>query len=113
MSLSFVDILLISLFCMALVFVVLFALYLMIILFSKLFNRSKKKGEQEDLPPLTPAPTRESAVKSPAISAGQLILSGLDEKQAAMIMAIVSYESKIPLSELTFKSIKLINEKFE
>ncbi len=42
-------------------------------------------------------------------SAGELKLLGVDERTAAMIMAIVSHESKIPLSELQFKMIKAIN----
>lgn len=41
-------------------------------------------------------------------SAGELKLIGVDEKTAAMIMAIVSHESQIPLSELQFKKIKAI-----
>ncbi len=40
---------------------------------------------------------------------GELKLYGVDEKTAAMIMAIVSDESQIPLSELRFKSIKLLD----
>jgi hypothetical protein len=44
------------------------------------------------------------------ISAGKLQLKKVDEKTAAMIMAIVSHESGIPLSELRFRSIKLIEE---
>ena len=39
---------------------------------------------------------------------GELKLYNVDEKTAAMIMAIVSDESQIPLSELRFKSIKLL-----
>jgi hypothetical protein len=39
---------------------------------------------------------------------GELKLFGVDEKTAAMIMAIVSDESKIPLAELQFKSIKVM-----
>jgi len=42
-------------------------------------------------------------------SAGELKLLGVDEKTAAMIMAIVSDECQIPLSELQFKTIKAIN----
>lgn len=43
-------------------------------------------------------------------STGQLKLMGVDEKTAAMIMAIVSDESNIPLSELQFKSIKALDK---
>ena len=42
-------------------------------------------------------------------SAGELKLWGVDEKTAAMIMAIVSDECQIPLSELQFKMIKVID----
>lgn len=42
-------------------------------------------------------------------TAGELKLLGVDEKTAAMIMAIVSDESQIPLSELQFKMIKAID----
>lgn len=41
---------------------------------------------------------------------GELQLIGTDEKTAAIIMAIVSNESGIPLNRLSFKSIKLMEE---
>ncbi len=44
------------------------------------------------------------------LSTGQLKLIGVDEKTAAMIMAIVSHESGITLSELQFISIKALDE---
>lgn len=43
-------------------------------------------------------------------SAGSLDLYKTDEKTAAVIMAIVSNESGIPLNRLQFNSIKLIEE---
>lgn len=42
-------------------------------------------------------------------SAGELKLIGVDERTAAMIMAIVSDDSQIPLSQLQFKTIKAID----
>jgi len=42
-------------------------------------------------------------------STGELTLIGVDEKTTAMIMAILSDELKVPLCELQFKYIKLIN----
>lgn len=42
-------------------------------------------------------------------TAGELKLIGVDERTAAMIMAIISDESQIPLSELQFKMIKAID----
>jgi Na+-transporting methylmalonyl-CoA/oxaloacetate decarboxylase gamma subunit len=49
-------------------------------------------------------------VRDEGWSAGELKLIGVDEKTAAMIMAIVSDESQIPLSELQFKMIKAIDQ---
>ena len=39
--------------------------------------------------------------------ADKIILKGVDEKTAAVIMAIVAEQSGVPLEELYFKSIKL------
>ena len=44
-------------------------------------------------------------------SQGELKLENVDEPTAAVIMAIVSNQSRIPLNRLLFKSIKLIEEK--
>lgn len=41
---------------------------------------------------------------------GELELVGTDEKTAAIIMAIVSDKSGIPLNRLSFKSIKLMED---
>ncbi len=42
---------------------------------------------------------------------GEVELIGTDEKTAAVIMALVSHNSGIPLNRLSFKSIKLLDEK--
>lgn len=53
---------------------------------------------------------REAAEQEePGLSSGELKLVGVDEKTAAMIMAIVSDESNIPISSLRFKSIKALD----
>lgn len=44
-------------------------------------------------------------------SSGKLELDGVDEASAAVIMAIVSFRSGIPLNRLNFKSIKRIEDK--
>lgn len=49
------------------------------------------------------APTRAAAPASP-----QVVLEGIDETQAACVMAIVSHETGIPLDQLVFKSIKAV-----
>lgn len=50
-------------------------------------------------------------VNEEEFSSGTLRLKGCDEKTAAMIMAIISDNTGIPLSELVFKSITLVEEK--
>lgn len=56
-----------------------------------------------DAPPQgTPLPETQSQ--------GSLTLIGTDEKTAAVIMALVSYQSGIPLNRLSFKSIKLLED---
>ncbi len=53
-----------------------------------------------------------SGVPMPAgMNQGELELIGTDEKTAAIIMAIVSDKSGIPLNRLSFKSIKLMEDK--
>ena len=59
--------------------------------------------------PQKKAEEAEPAEKRCVITAGELKLFDVDEKTAAIIMAIVSHESKIPLSELQFKSIKALD----
>lgn len=43
------------------------------------------------------------------ISSGELKIIGTDERTAAMVMALASYELNIPLNELQFKSIKALD----
>lgn len=58
-----------------------------------------------------------SPVSAPVQSApeatvgGDVELIGTDEKTAAVIMAIVSQQSGIPLNRLSFKSIRLLDDK--
>ncbi len=104
-----------ALFVFAFVFVVLAVLWILIKLFSfcvGLVDGSHKRA--------IPAAAEAAAAPAPATSveadtdqaySGQLKLHNVDEPTAAMIMAIVSDESGIPLSELCFKSIKAIENK--
>ncbi len=65
-----------------------------------------------------PAPAAAPASQAPAkgvipvagVSQGTIDLVGVDEKTAAVIMAIVSDKSGIPLNRLSFKSIKLMED---
>lgn len=106
--------LLVSLYGFAIVFAVLVALSFLLDVQAKLvrFFEGKKK----------PVTSMTEATKSPSVETpinplrnvttqqtGELRLVGVDEKTAAMIMAIVSDESHIPLSQLIFKSIKALD----
>ena len=47
-------------------------------------------------------------MSAPASASPQVVLEGIDETQAACVMAIVSHETGIPLDQLVFKSIKAV-----
>ncbi len=114
---TIVDALLVSLLGLGVVFLVLIALsFLIQILSVALGYIDAKSGTNAGQPnySLNTMSGETTGVESSEIedagwSAGELKLIGVDEKTAAMIMAIVSDESQIPLSELQFKSIKLID----
>ena len=58
-----------------------------------------------------PAASAPAGVPMPAgMNQGELELINTDEKTAAIIMAIVSDKSGIPLNRLSFKSIKLVED---
>lgn len=101
-------------------FAVVFAALVLIAFFIKIvswvisyFEKSNRKannaaGEAGAKMPEYQAEAANKALTDNTIGHGELKLYGVDEKTAAMIMAIVSDESKIPLKELRFKSIKLL-----
>ncbi len=58
-----------------------------------------------------PASSAPAGIPMPeGMNQGQLELIDTDEKTAAVIMAIVSNKSGIPLNRLSFKSIKLLED---
>ena len=85
----------------------------LIILVSKVIRAiegaaSKKAPEAPVAAAATSAP---AGVPMPAgMNQGELELINTDEKTAAIIMAIVSDKSGIPLNRLSFKSIKLVED---
>lgn len=97
--------LLVAVFCLTIVFIVLISLFAIIRLVSIILKAfSKNKQETPDL-------YQENInieLDDEIFSSGTLVLKNVDEPTAAMIMAIVSDESGIPLSELCFKSIRLV-----
>lgn len=90
---------------LAVVFLMLALLWISIIVVSKVVNKIA--------PVKAPAPAAAPAAPAPAAPAagtfgGDVALIDVDEKTAACVMAIVSHETGIPLSELIFKKIKAL-----
>jgi Na+-transporting methylmalonyl-CoA/oxaloacetate decarboxylase gamma subunit len=102
----------VSLFCISMVFLVLFLLYILILVFSKALKGIRIRSKAISTAATAGINEADSNEKdyTDSASIGELKLTGVDEKTAAMIMAIVSHESGIPLSELSFKSIKALEE---
>lgn len=103
----------VALFCITGVFAVLLALCFILKLFSFVLGSISNKKTKGPIPaqvPETIYPEQPAPIVKEDFSSGNLKLRDVDEPTAAMIMAIVSDESGIPLSELCFKSIKLIRE---
>ena len=78
-----------------------------ILLISKIIRIIELKFSKKATPEATDTP----AVAPAGVNNGEVDLVGVDEKTAAVIMAIVSQQSNIPLNRLSFKSIKLIDDK--
>lgn len=103
---------------MLVVFGVLFLMYILISISGKVIEGvsgiiiGKKKDESAPEVSAAAPAKAEAVAEDPGeeFSSGSLKLKGCDEKTAAMIMAIVSDNTGIPLSELIFKSIKLVDE---
>lgn len=96
----------------ATVLVILAIIAVLIICVSKVIRgfESKLGGKKSDEIAVAPAAPVETAAPAKETMTGELKLIGTDEKTAAIIMAIVSNESGIPLNRLSFKSIKLMEE---
>ena len=85
----------------------------LILLVSKII-RTIEEAASKKKPAAAPAaaPSAPAGIPMPAgMNQGELELINTDEKTAAVIMAIVSDKSGIPLNRLSFKSIKLMEEK--
>jgi hypothetical protein len=100
--------LLVALIIMSIVFSCLVALSLLLkvqsFIFSSIGNNKKNEVAAE-----IATNHMVTAENNTEVSSGELKLIGVDEKTAVMVMAIVSDELQIPLNELQFKYIKLIN----
>ena len=80
--------------------------------FSKvMYNISGKKEVKETAMETSAAPVSNAVPLADGNSAGKLDLVDVDEPTAAVIMAIVSDQSGIPLNRLNFKSIRKVEDK--
>lgn len=107
------DAIAVSLIGIATVVLILAVIACLIILVSKAI-----RGIEAATAKKKPIVVTETATQAPAgvpmpsgMNQGELELVGTDEKTAAIIMAIVSDKSGIPLNRLSFKSIKLMEDK--
>lgn len=82
-----------------------------ILLMAKIFKLAGKNKKAENKAIEVPAPKPEGTPLAEGNSAGKLDLIDVDEPTAAVIMAIVSDQSGIPLNRLNFKSIKKMEDK--
>lgn len=113
---KFVFALQVSLFGILMVFLLLIILAVLIMIISRVVrlgeNIAAKKGKK-NADSDAPAPAQQAAAAETPLpgtqSQGTLDLDGVDEPTAAVIMAIVSDESGVPLNRLLFKSIKKID----
>lgn len=103
-SLTVPEALLIALSGFVVVFIMLSVLSLMIVALSKIVG--SVTGNKA--PAVAAAPAPMTAAPRPAMPA-PVQLTGTDDLTAACIMAIVSDETGIPLSELVFKHIKAVS----
>lgn len=111
--LSLIDALMVALSGFVIVFIMLALLWGIIVVISRAVSGVEHHPAPAPAP--MPAPAPAAAAPAPAASAPaaaqpapQVVLEGIDETQAACVMAIVSHETGIPLDQLVFKSIKAV-----
>ena len=127
-KIGFTDALLLAVIGIVIVFIVLIALMLIVMAVGKIFDGSEKLQKEhpewgEKIADVKSKmmfwkkfqkqePASESAVNVPLAegTCGELKLINTDERDAAMIMAIVADTTGTPLNELRFKSIKRLEE---
>lgn len=102
--LGVLDALMIAVSGFFIVFLMLAVLWGIIVIISRAVTALAGKEQQSAAAPAAPTPAPAPAPAAPAA----VVLEGIDETQAACVMAIVSHETGIPLDELVFKSIKAV-----
>lgn len=107
--LGVLDALMIAVSGFFIVFLMLAVLWGIIVIISRAVTALAGKEQQSAAAPAAPAPAPVPAAPAPVPAApAAVVLEGIDETQAACVMAIVSHETGIPLDELVFKSIKAV-----
>ena len=106
---SVAESVIVAMFTLSLVFVVLAILYAMVMVLSAVLRtKVRRQAVVENTKDLAETANKDLDMDVIRASSGEIKLKNVDEKTAAMIMAIVSDESQIPLSELCFKSITAV-----
>ena len=94
---------------MSIVFTVLIMLIGVVKIMEKLTNRQSAEEAAPAAAPAAPMPVPVSAKPAPG-TAGELKLYNVEERDAAMVMAIVADKLGKPLNELRFISIREVTE---
>lgn len=94
--------------------VIVFLVLIMLMLVIKIMEKFTAKTNAAEAPAATPAVASAAPVSVPAKpapgTAGELKLYDVDERDAAMVMAIVADSLGKPLNELRFISIREVTE---
>ena len=106
---SIANSLLVALIVMSIVFGVLAILSLILKVQTKILSNFSKVGSKGKENTMASENAISRSVEVQELSAGELELIDVDERTAAMIMALTSDELKIPLNELQFRSIKALD----
>ena len=108
---TIVDALLTSVIGIATVMVILAIIAVLIIVVSKVIRAFENKtAKSEAVIGEAPAAPAAGIPMPEGMNEGEVELINTDEKTAAVIMALVSHNSGIPLNRLSFKSIKLLDD---
>lgn len=110
LKMSFGEALLTAVVGILTVLVILAVIDVLIMIVSKIVRVIEKSFSSKEAVPEEKLPDASASVINANESQGQLELVGVDEPTAAVIMAVVSDKSGIPLERLSFKSIKLLEE---
>ncbi|MBR5437332.1 MAG: OadG family protein [Clostridia bacterium] len=110
MEFTLTDALATSLIGITTVICILAIIAVLILLVSKIIRAIEGKTAKAPAAEKAAAPAPAGVPMPAGMNQGQLELIDTDEKTAAVIMAIVSNKSGIPLNRLSFKSIKLLED---